>query len=81
MESAQGVYGFEVSARPGKRSAHQATLEVCFGRITIKRPASCSDKNAPEQIKLSVVEVKELPDSVVGNEAPIHTGDRWPRTA
>lgn len=71
-QPAQGVHSFDAPARPGKRSAHQATLEVRFGRTTIKRPASCSDKNAPEQIELSVVEVKELPDSVVGNEAPIH---------
>lgn len=71
-QPAQGVYSFDAPARPGQRSAHQATLEVRFGRITIKRPASCSDKRAPEQIELSVVEVKELPDSVVGDEAPIH---------
>lgn len=69
---ARGVYSFDAPARPGKRSAHRATLEVCFGRTAIKRPASCSDKNAPEQIGLSVVEVKELPGSVVGKEAPIH---------
>lgn len=71
-QPAQGAYRFDASARPGKRSAHQATLEVRFGRIAIKRPASCQDKEAPEQIGLSVVEVKELPDSVVGSEAPIH---------
>lgn len=71
-QPAQGVYNFEAPARPGKRSAHRAMLEVRFGRISIKRPASCSDRNAPKQIELSVVEVKELTDSVVGNEAPIH---------
>ncbi len=71
-QPAQGVYSFDAPARPGKRSAHQATLEARFDRITIKRPASCQDKNAPEQIGLSVVEVKELPGSVVGDEAPIH---------
>lgn len=71
-QPAQGVYNFEALSRPGKRSAHRAMLEVRFGRISIKRPTSCSDKNAPEQIELSVVEVKELTDSVVGNEAPIH---------
>lgn len=68
----QGVYSFDAPARPGKRSAHQARLAVRFGHTAIKRPAPCSDKNAPEQIWLSVVEVEELPDSVVGNEAPIH---------
>lgn len=71
-QPAQGTYCFEAPARPGKRSAHRARLTVRIGRIAIKRPVSCSDKNAPEQIELSVVEVKELPDSVVGNEAPIH---------
>lgn len=71
-QPAQGVYSFEAPARPGKRSAHRAMLEVRFGRASIKRPTSCSDKNAPKQIELSVVEVKELTGSVVGNEAPIH---------
>ena len=68
----QGHYSFEVPARPGKRSAHRARLTIRFGRIAIKRPASCSDKQAPKQIELSVIEVKELPDSVIGNEEPIH---------
>ena len=68
----QGAYSFDVPARPGKRSAHRARLTVRFGRIAIKRPASCPDKQAPKQIELSVIEVKELPDSVIGNEEPIH---------
>ena len=71
-QPAQGTYSFEVPARPGKRSAHQARLTVRFGCVAIKRPASCSDKSAPRQIELNVVEVKELPDSVVGDEGPIH---------
>lgn len=69
---AQGTYCFDVPARPGKRSAHQARLSIRFGRITIKRSGSCPDKKAPKQIELNFVEVKELPESVVGNEAPIH---------
>lgn len=68
----QGTYCFDVPARPGQRSAHRASLDVRFGRMAIKRPASCSDKQAPQQIELHVVEVKERPDSVVGDEAPIH---------
>ena len=71
-QPAQGTYCFDAPARPGTRSAHRASLEVRFGRMAIKRPASCSDKQAPQQIELHVVEVKELPDSVVGDEAPIH---------
>ena len=68
----QGTYCFEAPARPGKRSAHRAQMTVRFGRVTLKRPAACSDKTAPAQIELQVVEVKELPESVIGNETPIH---------
>jgi len=71
-QPAQGTHCFDAPARPGKRSAHLAMLEVRFGCVTIKRPASCSDKKAPKQIELTVVEVKELPGSVIGSEAPIH---------
>jgi hypothetical protein len=68
----QGVYRFDAPARPGQRSAHPARLAIRFGRVAIKRPMSCTDKTAPPQIELRFVEVKELPDSVVGDEAPIH---------
>ena len=68
----QGQLEFAVPARAGKRTAHRARLSVRYGRIAIKRPGSCSDPGAPKQIELSVIEVKELPDSVIGNEKPIH---------
>lgn len=68
----QGHYSFDVPARPGKRSAHRARLSVRFGRVAIKRPNNCSDPHAPKQIELSVIEVKELPESVIGSEEPIH---------
>lgn len=68
----QGHYSFDVPARPGKRSVHQARLSVRFGRVAIKRPKNCSDPHAPKRIELSVIEVRELPDSVIGNEEPIH---------
>ena len=71
-QPAQGIHCFDAPARPGTRSAHPARLTVRFGRIAIKRPAHLSDKQAPPQIELSVIEVKELPDSVVGDEEPIH---------
>lgn len=67
-----GTYHFDAPARPGQRSAHHARLSIRYGVITIKRPTSCTDKAAPTQITLRFIEVKELPDSVVGNEAPIH---------
>lgn len=67
-----GVYEFEAKARPGKRSAHKARLEIRYSEVEIKRPAKCSDKNASKDIKLHVVDVKECLDTVVGNEKPIH---------
>jgi hypothetical protein len=68
----QGTYQFDAPARPGKRSAHQAQLTIRFGDVVIKRPAVCTDKAAPKQVELRFVEVMELPDSVVGDETPIH---------
>ena len=67
-----GVYEFEVKARAGKRSAHNAKLEIKFDAVEIKRPKNCSDKQASKSIKLNVVDVKESLDTIVGNEAPIH---------
>lgn len=68
----QQTYAFELASRPGKRSARTAQMSVRFGRVSIKRPASCSDKSAPEEVELSAIEVKELADSVPANEEPIH---------
>lgn len=68
----KGLYEFEVAAKARKRSAHKAILEIRFDHIEIKRPKSCSDKNAAESIKLYVVDVKECSDTVIGEEEPIH---------
>ena len=62
----------EVREREKKRSAHTAKLEVRYGEIEIKKPSNCSDKKAPKSIKLRVVDVKELAETVVGEEEPIH---------
>ena len=67
-----GLYEFKVDTRVGKRSAHEARLEIKFSEVEIKRPKNCSDKNASKSIKLHVVDVRECEDTVVGNEAPIH---------
>lgn len=68
----RGTYCFEVPSRQGKRTAHKATLEVRFGAVTIKKPQSCRDKQAPRTVSLYVIEVKEVAQSVVGKEKPIH---------
>ncbi len=67
-----GHYAFAVRARAGKRSAHEAVLDVRFGRVSIKRPLSCSDPQAPQSIAVSAIEVLECASTVVGEEAPIH---------
>jgi hypothetical protein len=53
-------YLLEVAERPGKRTARLAWMAVRFGRVRIRRPGNCSDPNAPEEIELSAVEVREL---------------------
>lgn len=55
-----------------KRSAHLATMELKFGTVNIERPKSHPDKDLPASIKLQVVEVKEQPQTVVGDEKAVH---------
>ena len=68
----QGIQQLKVREREEKRSAHVAELEIRFGEVEIMRSIGCTDKNAPEKIKLTVVDVKELPESVIAEEKPIH---------
>ena len=53
-------FKLDLPARPGKRKARQASLTVRFGRVRICRPKSCSDPDAPREIELFAVEVREL---------------------
>ena len=50
----------DLPARLGKRGARTAQMAVRFGRIRIRRPLACSDRNAPPEIELYAVEVREL---------------------
>lgn len=68
----QDVYSVAVPARPKKRSAHVAKLALRFDRVIIKRPSKCKGEDLPETIELTVIDVRELPQSVVGHEEPIH---------
>jgi hypothetical protein len=64
-------YWLDLPARPGKkRQARQACLTVHFGRIRIRRPHSCSDRDAPEEIELSAIEVIERDPPA--KERPVH---------
>jgi Transposase DDE domain len=53
-------YLLEVPERSGKRTARLAWMAVRFGRVRIRRPVNCSDPNAPEEIELFAIEVREL---------------------
>ncbi len=67
----KGHYEIEVSATK-KRTAHQATVSVKYGSISIKRPKSHKNRLLPESITLQAIEVKEIPSSVISDEPPIH---------
>lgn len=66
-----GLYSFKVDERVGKRSAHLAKLEIRFGEVEIKKSGGV-DKLAKPSILLRVVDVKEISETVIKGEKPIH---------
>lgn len=50
----------DLPARTGKRSARTARMAVRFGRVRICRPGACSDPQAPREIELFAIEVRDL---------------------
>lgn len=84
QQAVKGCYVLDAKARPpkksyvpgspgkGKRSAHQAHMEVRYDEVEIARPLKCRDKSSRESLKLWVVEVIEQAESVIGNEDAIH---------
>jgi len=69
--AASKAYESAGGARSNKRTAHRAHMEVRFGQVKIKRPQGC--KAGRTSITLSVVEVREMPQTVEPGEDPI----RW----
>lgn len=65
-----GHLDLELPARPGKRGARTATLEVRFGAVTIKRPRHGSDPGASASVCLRLVEVREA--QAPAGEEPVH---------
>jgi hypothetical protein len=53
-------FTLDLPARPGKRGARTAHMAVRFGCVRIRRPVACSDRDAPPDIELSAIEVREL---------------------
>lgn len=67
----QGTYKCDLP-RTDKRSAHQALLEVKYGKVALGRPEKSVSKHLPANLEVYVVEVKEHSSTVVNNEQPVH---------
>lgn len=65
-----GRLDLELPARPGKRAARIATLEVRFGAVTVKRPKHGSDPRASPCLTLRLVDVREV--NAPAGEEPVH---------
>jgi hypothetical protein len=68
--AASKAYRSAGGARSKARTAHQAHIDLRFGQVKIKRPVGCHAQQA--SIALSVVEVRERPDTVPPGEEPVH---------
>src|ERR1700761_3558965 len=57
----------ELPARPPKRAAQTAKLELRFGAVEIARPVNETDRTLPRGVRLRLVEVREV-DAPEGEE-------------
>jgi hypothetical protein len=55
-----------------KRIAHIAKMAIKFGEVSLKKSGGKCTQKQPKSHSTYIVEVKELPESVVNNEQPIH---------
>ena len=69
--SVQHCYQVDVPATD-HHSAHKASMMIKYGQVEIKKSESKTIKQLPKYHSTYVVEVKELVESVVNNEAAIH---------
>jgi Transposase DDE domain len=69
--SAESCYQIEVPATDD-RSAHKAKMVIKYGQISLKQSEGKTTKKQPKTHITYIVEVKELAESVVNNEKPIH---------
>lgn len=54
-------FELDLTARPGrKRTARKATIAVRYGPVCIRRPRSCSDRQASPEIELFAIEAREI---------------------
>lgn len=67
----EDLYSVDVSATK-ERTAHTAQLALKFGHVRIQRPRSSRIKDLPLFIPMYVVQAREIPDSVIGEEKPVN---------
>ena len=67
---ASKAYQSSGGSRIGAHAMHAAHMELRYGSVTILRPQACQAGQA--KITMSVVELRELPETVPPNEEPIH---------
>ena len=67
----QGCYQIDVPATD-KHSAHRAKMVIKYGQVGVKKSGSKSRKQLPKYHLTYVVEVKELAERVVNDEAALH---------
>jgi hypothetical protein len=69
--SEESCYQIKVPATD-KRSAHTAKMVVKYGQVALKQSANKTIKAQAASHTTYIVQVTELPESVVNNEQPIH---------
>lgn len=64
------AYDSTDGARIGARTAHRANMVLRYGRVRILKPKECQAGQA--NIELSVVDIRELPETVREGEQAVH---------
>lgn len=73
LENQQMNHVFSIEAKStAKRTAHKADLALKFASTSLKRPRNTKNDMLSKQIPIYVIEVKEMPNTIVDNEPPIH---------
>lgn len=70
-QDVQAEIRVNLRAIPGSRTAHEASLQIRYGEVEIKAPKRLK-KKGNNSIKLRYIEALESPETVVGDEKPIH---------
>lgn len=68
----EGTFTENLPSHPGKRGPREATFNVRFREVAIRRPKNCNDKNASPSLFVTVLDVREAPSTVPQGASPIH---------